>query len=56
MEATDEQMREVRNLRRDEPRSFERKGNEIKNKFSSKLQAIGYLRGDEIGFRFKRAG
>ncbi|RMX41033.1 hypothetical protein pdam_00025657, partial [Pocillopora damicornis] len=37
-EATDEQLRQVKKLRREEPESFKRKGNEIQYKFNSKLQ------------------
>ena len=37
VEAADEQFREIKRLRREEPRSFKRKGNEIQYKFNSKL-------------------
>ena len=37
VEAADEQLREIKRLRREEPRSFKRKGNEIQYKFNSKL-------------------
>lgn len=37
-EAADEQLRQVKKLRREEPESFKRKGNEIQYKFNSKLQ------------------
>ena len=37
-EAVDEQLRQVKKLRREEPKSFKRKGNEIQYKFISKLQ------------------
>ena len=37
-EAVDEQLRQVKKLRREEPKSFKRKGNEIQYKFNSKLQ------------------
>ena len=37
-EAADEQLRQVKKLRREEPKSFKRKGNEIQYKFNSKLQ------------------
>ena len=38
VEAADEQLREIKRLRREEPKSFKRKGNEIQYKFNSKLQ------------------
>ena len=38
VEAADEQLREIKRLRREEPKSFKRKGNEIRYKFNSKLQ------------------
>jgi len=38
VEAADEQLREIKRLRQEEPKSFERKGNEIQYKFNSKLQ------------------
>ena len=38
VKAADEQLREIKRLRREEPKSFKRKGNEIQNKFNSKLQ------------------
>ena len=37
VEAADEQLREIKRLRREEPRSFKRKGNEIQYKFNLKL-------------------
>lgn len=37
VEAADEQLREIKRLRREEPKSFKRKGNEIQYKFNSKL-------------------
>ena len=37
VEAADEQIREIKRLRREEPKSFKRKGNEIQYKFNSKL-------------------
>ena len=37
-EAAEEQVRQVKKLRRGEPKSFKRKGNEIQFKFNSKLQ------------------
>ena len=37
VEAADEQLREIKRLRREEPKSFKRKGNEIQNKFNFKL-------------------
>ena len=37
-EAVDEQLRQVKKLRREEPKSFKRKWNEIQYKFNSKLQ------------------
>ena len=37
-EAADEQLREIKKLRREEPKAFKRKGNEIQYKFNSKLQ------------------
>ena len=37
-EAADEQLRQVKKLRREEPKSSKRKGNEIQYKFNSKLQ------------------
>ena len=37
-EAVDEQLRQVKKLRREEPKSFKRKGNEIQYKFNSKPQ------------------
>ena len=36
--AADEQLREIKKLRREEPKAFKRKGNEIQYKFNSKLQ------------------
>ena len=38
VEAADEQLREIKKLRREEPKSFKRKGNEVQYKFNSKLQ------------------
>ena len=38
VEDADEQLREIKRLRREEPKSFKRKGNEIQYKFNSKLQ------------------
>ena len=38
MEAADEQLREIKKLRRKEPKSFKGKGNEVQYKFNSKLQ------------------
>ena len=38
MEAADEHLREIKKLRREEPKSFKRKGNEVQYKFNSKLQ------------------
>ena len=38
VEAADEQLREIKRLRREEPKSFKRKGNEIQYEFNSKLQ------------------
>ena len=38
VEASDEQLREIKRLRREEPKLFKRKGNEIQYKFNSKLQ------------------
>ena len=38
VDAADEQLREIKRLRREEPKSFKRKGNEIQYKFNSKLQ------------------
>ena len=38
MEAADDQLREIKKLRREEPKSFKRKGNEIQYKFNLKLQ------------------
>ena len=38
MEAADEQLREIKRLRREEPKSFKREGNEVQYKFNSKLQ------------------
>ena len=40
VEAADEQLREIKRLRREEPKSFKRKGNEIQYKFNSKLQDV----------------
>ena len=37
VEAADEQLREIKRLRREEPKSFKRKGNEIQYKLNSKL-------------------
>ena len=38
VEAADEQLREIKKLRREEPKSFKRKGNELQYKFNVKLQ------------------
>ena len=38
VEAADDQLREIKKLRREEPKSFKRKGNEIQYKFNLKLQ------------------
>ena len=38
VDATDEQLRELKRLRQEEPKSFKRKGNEIQYKFNRKLQ------------------
>ena len=38
VEAADVQLREIKKLRREEPKSFKRKGNEIQYRFNSKLQ------------------
>ena len=38
MEAADDQLREIKKLRREESKSFKRKGNEIQYKFNLKLQ------------------
>ena len=38
VEAADDQLREIKKLRREEPKSFKRKGNEIPYKFNLKLQ------------------
>ena len=38
VEAADVQLREIKKLRREEPKSFKRKGNEVQYKFNSKLQ------------------
>ena len=38
VEAADEQLREIKKLRHEEPKAFKRKGNEIQYKFNSKLQ------------------
>jgi len=37
-EAADDQLREIKKLRREEPKVFKGKGNEIQYKFNSKLQ------------------
>ena len=37
VEAADEQLREIKSLRREEPKSFKREGNEIQYKFNFKL-------------------
>ena len=37
-EAADDQLREIKKLRQEEPKVFKRKGNEIQYKFNSKLQ------------------
>ena len=38
VEAAGEQLREIKKLRREEPKSFKRKGNELQCKFNTKLQ------------------
>ena len=38
VEAADEQLREIKKLKREEPKSFKRKGNELQYKFNAKLQ------------------
>ena len=38
VEAADEQLREIKKLRREVPKSFKRKGNELQYKFNVKLQ------------------
>ena len=38
VEAADDQLREIKKLRREEPKSFKRKGNELQYKFNAKLQ------------------
>ena len=38
VEAAEDQLKEIKKLRRDEPKSFKRKGNEIQYKFNVKLQ------------------
>ena len=38
VEVADEQLREIKKLRREEPKSFKRKGNELQYKFNVKLQ------------------
>ena len=38
MEVADDQLREIKKLRREEPKSFKREGNEIQYKFNLKLQ------------------
>ena len=38
VEAADEQLREIKKLRREEPKSFKRKGNELLYRFNVKLQ------------------
>ena len=38
VEAVDEQLREIKKLRQEEPRSFKRKGNDLQYKFNAKLQ------------------
>ena len=38
VEAASEQLREIKKLRREEPKSFKRKGNEVQCKFNAKLQ------------------
>ena len=38
VEAADEQLREIKKLRREEPKSFKWKGNELQYKFNAKLQ------------------
>ena len=36
--AADEQLREIKKMRREEPKSFKRRGNEVQYKFNAKLQ------------------
>jgi len=43
LEAADDQLREIKKLRREEPRSFKRKSNEIKYKFNLKEARKGFL-------------
>ena len=38
VDAADEQLREIKKMRREEPKSFKRKGNEVQYKFNAKLQ------------------
>ena len=38
VEAAHDQLTEIKKLRREEPKSFKRKGNEIKHKFNLKLE------------------
>ena len=38
VDAADEQLREIKKMRREEPKSFKRRGNEVQYKFNAKLQ------------------
>ena len=40
VEAADEQLREIKKLRREEPKSFKRKGNKLQYKFNVKLRIL----------------
>ena len=37
-EAVEDQLREMKKIRREEPKSFKRKGNEVQYKFNAKIQ------------------
>ena len=37
-EAVEDQIREIKKIRREEPKSFKRKGNEVQYKFNAKIQ------------------
>ena len=37
-EAVEDQLREIKKIRREEPKSFKRKGNEVQHKFNAKIQ------------------
>ena len=37
-EAVEDQLREIKKIRREEPKSFKRKGNEVQYKFNAKIQ------------------